>query len=85
MAEKFNYHKVIFTLETIKSPEEKISYLFGVKVDLNRVIQCFSRKKFQALKKYAKHIPRYQFIINNKLNNSIFTKLFYTIQILKTE
>lgn len=54
MENKFNYHKVLFTLETFKTAEEKISYLYGVKVDLNRIIQCFSRKKFQALKKYAK-------------------------------
>lgn len=54
MEKKFNYHKVLFTLETYKTAEEKISYLYKVKVDLNRIIQCFSRKKFQALKKYAK-------------------------------
>jgi len=50
---KFNYNKVLFTLSTLKTPKEKISYLYTVKVDVNRVIQCFTRKKFQALKKYA--------------------------------
>ena len=51
---KFNYHKVLLTLSTYKSPEDKISYLYSIKVDLNRIIQCFTREKFQALKKYAK-------------------------------
>lgn len=51
---KFNYSRVLFTLSTFKTPEEKISYLYTVKVDVNRVIQCFTRPKFQALKKYAK-------------------------------
>lgn len=50
---KYNYHKVLFVLNTLKTPEEKISYLYSVKVDVNRVIQCFTRKKFQKLKKYA--------------------------------
>ena len=54
MAEKLNYHKVLFTLQTINSYEEKISYLYTVKVDINRIIKCFSGQKFQALKKYAK-------------------------------
>lgn len=48
-----NYHKVLFTVDTLKSTQEKISYLFSVKIDVNRIIQCFSRKKFQELKKYA--------------------------------
>lgn len=51
---KFNYHKVLLTISTYKNPEDKISYLYSVKVDLNRIIQCFSKEKFQALKKYAK-------------------------------
>lgn len=51
--EKFNYHKVIFTLETLSTPEEKISYLFSIKVEVNRVIKCFSTQKLQALKKYV--------------------------------
>ena len=50
---KFNYHKVLFTLETFSTPEEKISYLFSIKVDVNRVIKCFSTQKLQALKKYV--------------------------------
>ena len=50
---KFNYNRVLFTLETLSTPEDKISYLYKVKVDVNRVIQCFSRNKFQSLKKYA--------------------------------
>jgi len=52
---QLNQHKVLFTLNTFKTPEDKISYLYKVKVDINRIIQCFSRKKFQALKKYAKN------------------------------
>jgi len=51
---KFNYHKVLFSLSTLQTPEEKISYLYNVKVEVNRVIQCFTRSKFQTLKKYAK-------------------------------
>jgi hypothetical protein len=51
---KFNYNRVLFTLSTISTPEDKISYLYKVKVDVNRVIQCFTRSKFQSLKKYAK-------------------------------
>lgn len=51
---KFNYHKVLLTVSTYKSPEDKISYLYSIKVDLNRIIQCFTKEKFQALKKYAK-------------------------------
>lgn len=51
--EKFNYHKVLFTLETFTTPEEKISYLFSIKVEVNRVIKCFSTQKIQALKKYV--------------------------------
>ena len=50
---KFNYHKVLFTLETFNTPEEKISYLYSIKVDVNRVIKCFSTQKLQALKKYV--------------------------------
>lgn len=53
VAEKFNYHKVLFTLETFNTYEEKIAYLYKIKIDVNRVIQCFARPKFQALKKYA--------------------------------
>lgn len=53
MAEKLNYHKVLFTLQTLTTPEEKISYLYTVKVDVNRIIKCFSGQKFQSLKKYA--------------------------------
>lgn len=52
-AKKFNFHKILFTLETFTSPEEKISYLFSIKVDVNRVIKCFSTQKTQALKKYV--------------------------------
>ena len=37
----------------MQAPEEKISYLYSVKVDINRIIKCFSSPKFQALKKYA--------------------------------
>ena len=48
---KFNYHKVLFTLETFATPEEKISYLFSIKVEVNRVIKCFSTQKLQAIKK----------------------------------
>jgi hypothetical protein len=51
---KFNYNKVLFTLGTLKKSEEKIAYLYSVKVDVNRVIQCFTKEKFQPLKKYAK-------------------------------
>ncbi len=50
----FNYHRVLFTLSTLSTPEDKISYLYKVKVDVNRIIQCFTRSKFQSLKKYAK-------------------------------
>jgi hypothetical protein len=49
----FNYHKVLFTLQTLASPEEKLSYLYNVKIEINRIIKCFSSQKFQALKKYA--------------------------------
>ncbi|PID56407.1 MAG: hypothetical protein CR986_10270 [Ignavibacteriae bacterium] len=51
--DKFNYHKVFFTLNTFNKPEEKISYLYKVKIEINRVIKCFTRKKFQPLRKYA--------------------------------
>ncbi len=50
---KFNYNKVQFTLETLKTPEDKISYLYTIKVEVNRIIQCFSKTKFQPLRKYA--------------------------------
>ncbi|MCW8849038.1 MAG: hypothetical protein OQJ81_03590, partial [Melioribacteraceae bacterium] len=52
-ASRFNFHKILFTLETFSTPEEKISYLFSIKVDVNRVIKCFSTQKTQALKKYV--------------------------------
>jgi len=53
MTKKLNYHKVLFTLQTFSTPAEKISYLLSVKVDINRIIKCFSGQKFQSLKKYA--------------------------------
>ena len=40
-AEKFNYHKVLFTVGILKNPEERITYLYKVKMDINRIIQCF--------------------------------------------
>jgi len=51
---KFNYHKILFTLDTISNSEEKISYLYSVQLEVNRVIQCFSESKFQPLRNYTK-------------------------------
>lgn len=51
---KLNYHKVLFTLQTLNTPEQKIAYLYNVKLDINRIIKCFTSPKFQNLKKYAK-------------------------------
>ncbi len=49
----FNLYKIRFSVDLLKTPEEKISYLYNVKIEINRVIQCFSRRKFLALRKYA--------------------------------
>ncbi len=51
---KFNYHKILFTLDTISNSEEKISYLYSVKLEVNKIIQCFSESKFQPLRNYAR-------------------------------
>ncbi len=50
---ELNYHKIKFTLELINSAEEKISYLYKIKIEINRVIHCFKKKKFLPLRKYA--------------------------------
>ncbi|GEM_PF-5805143 len=50
---ELNYHKIKFALELISSPEEKLSYLYQIKIEINRVIQCFTKKKFLPLRKYA--------------------------------
>ncbi|MBK8945653.1 MAG: hypothetical protein IPM32_10350 [Ignavibacteriae bacterium] len=51
---KFNYHKILFTLDTLSTTEEKISFLFGVKLEVNKVIQCFTQTKFQPLRNYIR-------------------------------
>ncbi len=50
---ELNYHKIKFTLDLLSSPEEKISYLYQIKIEINRVIQCFNKKKLLPLRKYA--------------------------------
>ncbi len=49
----FNLSKIRFTLDLFKTPEEKISYLYHVKIEINRVIQCFSGRKYLPLRKYS--------------------------------
>ena len=49
---KFNYHQILFTLETYLKIEEKLSFLFEVKIEVNKVIQCFVQTKFQPLRNY---------------------------------
>ncbi|MFZ1288998.1 MAG: hypothetical protein WAR79_02835 [Melioribacteraceae bacterium] len=53
VAGRFNYHKVLFTLDTFSTSEEKLSFLYGVKLEVNKVIQCFAQTKFQPLRNYA--------------------------------
>ena len=50
---ELNYHKIKFSLDLLPSPEEKISYLYQIKIEINRVIQCFTKKKLLPLRKYA--------------------------------
>ena len=51
---KFNYHKILFTLDTFANSEEKISHLYSVKLEVSKIIQCFSESKFQPLRNYAR-------------------------------
>ncbi|MCB0750920.1 MAG: hypothetical protein KDC52_05560 [Ignavibacteriae bacterium] len=53
VAGKFNYHKILFTLDTFSSAEEKLSYLFSIQIEVNKVVKCFAQSKFQPLRNYA--------------------------------
>ncbi|MBK7103933.1 MAG: hypothetical protein IPH62_01440 [Ignavibacteriae bacterium] len=53
VAGRFNYHKILFTLDTFQTSEEKLSFLYGVKLEVNKVIQCFTQTKFQPLRNYV--------------------------------
>lgn len=51
---KFNFHKILFTIDSYDLPQEKLSYLYNLKIEINRIIKCFTKRKIQALKNYAK-------------------------------
>ena len=49
----FNINKIKFTMKIYKTNEEKLSYLYSVKKEINRVIYCFERQKSLPLHMYA--------------------------------
>ena len=49
----FNYHQILFTLDTFKLSSEKLTYLNEISAELNRIIDCFESPKNYPLKMYA--------------------------------
>ncbi|PIQ08851.1 MAG: hypothetical protein COW71_09615 [Ignavibacteriales bacterium CG18_big_fil_WC_8_21_14_2_50_31_20] len=52
-AGNFNYHQILFTLDTFKHSSEKLTYLTEISSELNRIIDCFEAPKNFPLKMYA--------------------------------
>ncbi len=93
VAGRFNYHKILFSLETFSSAEEKLSYLYGVKVEVTKVIQCFTHNKFQPLRNYAKknifaedgcdELTEYLQQVIGYYNSPLYSSRFISEEILK--
>ena len=49
----FNFHQILFALDTFKEVDEKIGYLENNKRELNRIVTCFEEPKTLPLKMYA--------------------------------
>jgi hypothetical protein len=49
----FNYHQILFALDTFKLNDEKLGYLEKINSELDRVIKCFEAPKALPLKMYA--------------------------------
>ena len=49
----FNYHQILFALDTFKLNDEKLSYLEKIQEELNRITDCFESQKSLPLKMYA--------------------------------
>ena len=50
---QFNYHKIMFNLDLFTSGEEKQAYLVNLISELDRVIDCFTKRKMRPLRDYA--------------------------------
>jgi hypothetical protein len=49
----FNYHQILFALETFINDAEKLGYLEKIASELNRIITCFESPQALPLKMYA--------------------------------
>ena len=49
----YNFHQILFALDTFKEIDEKIGYLEKIEHELNRIIACFEAPKTLPLKMYA--------------------------------
>ncbi|MCK5456038.1 MAG: hypothetical protein KAI45_02860, partial [Melioribacteraceae bacterium] len=49
----FNFHQILFALDTFKETEEKTGYLEKIKQELTRIIECFEGAKTLPLQMYA--------------------------------
>jgi len=50
---QFNYNKIMFNLDMFTSFEEKQAYLGNLICELDRVINCFAKRKIRPLRDYA--------------------------------
>ena len=49
----FNYHQILFALDTFSNAEDKLGYLEKIRSELLRIIDCFEIPKSLPLKMYA--------------------------------
>ena len=49
----FNYHQILFALDTFNLEEDKIGYLEKIVNELSRIVECFETPKALPLKMYA--------------------------------
>ncbi|MCF6269257.1 MAG: hypothetical protein L3J41_06085 [Melioribacteraceae bacterium] len=49
----YNFHQILFALDTFKEVDEKIEYLIKIKRELVRIVACFEEPKTLPLKMYA--------------------------------
>ena len=49
----FNYHQILFALDTFNLEEDKIGYLEKIVTELSRIVECFEAPKALPLKMYA--------------------------------
>lgn len=49
----YNFHQILFALDTFREVDEKIGYLEKIKHELSRIISCFESPKTLPLKMYA--------------------------------